>query len=242
MSPSKHDVPDELLSRLLANYQKSEDLIGENGLLKQLTKLLVEKALDAEMTEHLGHEKHDLHHQRHRVGELRIAQADQAPRCAPQQRSADETALSRPAQHQQAVDVAHPRLEGHAQPLYHPVRGSHASAVNRIPVTQNSAHARASWPGSWLWLLFDQALQPRGFGKASSWRVYVAMKLNLPRRGKRRRRIASASPWRFPIRPTAPGRPTSWPMRCGPASINQGVASSGLWTSSITYLLVLQRD
>ena len=41
------------------NYQKPEDLIGENGLLKQLTKLLVEKALDAEMTEHLGHEKHE---------------------------------------------------------------------------------------------------------------------------------------------------------------------------------------
>ena len=59
MSPRKHDVPDELLSRLLANYQKPEDLIGENGLLKQLTKLLVEKALDAEMTEHLGHEKHE---------------------------------------------------------------------------------------------------------------------------------------------------------------------------------------
>ena len=35
MSPRKHDVPDELLSRLLANYQKPEDLIGENGLLKR---------------------------------------------------------------------------------------------------------------------------------------------------------------------------------------------------------------
>ena len=59
MSPRKHEVPDELLSSLLANYKKPEDLIGENGLLKQLTKLLVEKALDAEMTEHLGHEKHE---------------------------------------------------------------------------------------------------------------------------------------------------------------------------------------
>ncbi|HTV84406.1 MAG TPA: hypothetical protein VME63_03325, partial [Dyella sp.] len=46
--------PSELLDSLLANYSKPEDLIGENGLLKQLTKLLVEKALDAEMTEHLG--------------------------------------------------------------------------------------------------------------------------------------------------------------------------------------------
>ncbi|SON75492.1 hypothetical protein XAP412_1090004 [Xanthomonas phaseoli pv. phaseoli] len=50
MSPRTHEVPDELLSSLLLNYTKPEDLIGENGLLKQLTKRLVERALDAEMT------------------------------------------------------------------------------------------------------------------------------------------------------------------------------------------------
>lgn len=59
MSPRKHDVPNELLSSLLTNYKKPEDLIGENGLLQQLTKMMVEKALDAEMTEHLGHERHE---------------------------------------------------------------------------------------------------------------------------------------------------------------------------------------
>jgi len=59
MTTRKHEVPEELLSNLLANYQKPEDLIGENGLLKQLTKLLVERALDVEMTEHLGHDKHE---------------------------------------------------------------------------------------------------------------------------------------------------------------------------------------
>ena len=37
MSTKKHEVPEELLSGLLANYKKPEDLIGENGLLKQLT-------------------------------------------------------------------------------------------------------------------------------------------------------------------------------------------------------------
>lgn len=37
MTPKKHDVFQELLSSLLANYKKPEDLIGENGLLKQLT-------------------------------------------------------------------------------------------------------------------------------------------------------------------------------------------------------------
>jgi len=43
----------------MKNYKKPEDLIGENGLLKQLTKALVERAMKAEMTEHLGFEKHD---------------------------------------------------------------------------------------------------------------------------------------------------------------------------------------
>ncbi|CAN4277501.1 IS256 family transposase [Pseudoxanthomonas sp. LjRoot125] len=59
MTTRKHEVPEELLASLMANYKKPEDLIGENGLLKQLTKLLVERALEAEMAEHLGHEKHD---------------------------------------------------------------------------------------------------------------------------------------------------------------------------------------
>ena len=48
-------VSNELIDQLLAGYKKPEDLIGENGLLKQLTKRLVERALEAEMTEHLGH-------------------------------------------------------------------------------------------------------------------------------------------------------------------------------------------
>lgn len=47
----------KLADSLLINYKKPEDLIGENGLLKQLTKMLVERALEAEMTEHLGHGK-----------------------------------------------------------------------------------------------------------------------------------------------------------------------------------------
>ena len=47
----------KLADSLLANYQKPEDLIGENGLLKQLTKMLVERALESEMSEHLGHGK-----------------------------------------------------------------------------------------------------------------------------------------------------------------------------------------
>lgn len=48
-------VSNELIDSLLADYKKPEDLIGENGLLKQLTKRLVERALQAEMAQHLGH-------------------------------------------------------------------------------------------------------------------------------------------------------------------------------------------
>lgn len=52
-------VTNELIDSLLADYKKPEDLIGENGLLKLLTKKLVERALQAEMAEHLGHAKND---------------------------------------------------------------------------------------------------------------------------------------------------------------------------------------
>ena len=44
MNAKKHEVPEALLINLLADYKKPEDLIGENGLLKQLAKLLVERA------------------------------------------------------------------------------------------------------------------------------------------------------------------------------------------------------
>lgn len=49
----------ELIDSLLADYKKPEDLIGEHGLLKQLTRKLVERALEAEMAEHLGHARNE---------------------------------------------------------------------------------------------------------------------------------------------------------------------------------------
>ena len=38
---------DDLLDKLIEGYQKPEDLIGENGLLKQLTKKLIERAMSS---------------------------------------------------------------------------------------------------------------------------------------------------------------------------------------------------
>ncbi|MFG3594296.1 transposase [Bradyrhizobium sp. RDI18] len=49
----------ELLDQLLANYEKPEDLTGTDGLFKQLKKALIERALGAELSDHLGYEKGD---------------------------------------------------------------------------------------------------------------------------------------------------------------------------------------
>jgi putative transposase len=53
------EMDKELIDKLLADYKGPEDLIGEQGLLKQLTKALIERAMQAELTHHLGYEKHD---------------------------------------------------------------------------------------------------------------------------------------------------------------------------------------
>ena len=52
-------IDNELIDNLLKDYKKPEDIIGENGLLKQLTKQLLERAMAAELTDHVGYEKHD---------------------------------------------------------------------------------------------------------------------------------------------------------------------------------------
>ena len=56
---TKTAIPLELLDQLLSNYTKPEDLTGEDGLFKQLKKALIERALGAELSEHLGYEKGD---------------------------------------------------------------------------------------------------------------------------------------------------------------------------------------
>ena len=50
-------IDEKLLDELMKEYKSPEDLLGENGLLKQLTKALLEKALQGEMTHHLGYPK-----------------------------------------------------------------------------------------------------------------------------------------------------------------------------------------
>jgi putative transposase len=54
----KRQIPNDLVDELLKDYKEPGDLLGPDGLLKQLTGALVERALNGEMTAHLGYEKH----------------------------------------------------------------------------------------------------------------------------------------------------------------------------------------
>jgi putative transposase len=47
----------ELIEELLKDYRNPEDLMGEGGIFKQLTKALIERCLNAELETHLAEEK-----------------------------------------------------------------------------------------------------------------------------------------------------------------------------------------
>jgi putative transposase len=51
-------LSDEVIDGLLAGARSEEEIVGPGGVLAQLTKRLVERALSAELTEHLGYEPH----------------------------------------------------------------------------------------------------------------------------------------------------------------------------------------
>ena len=53
-------IRDEIIEELLQGYSSPQDLLGEEGLFKELKKRLLERALGAELSEHLiGYEKGD---------------------------------------------------------------------------------------------------------------------------------------------------------------------------------------
>ncbi|MGW0087156.1 IS256 family transposase [Streptomyces sp. NPDC003393] len=57
--PAK-EVADQLIDELVGRAQaEGRQLTGEGGLLQQLTKRLLESALEGEITDHLGYDKHD---------------------------------------------------------------------------------------------------------------------------------------------------------------------------------------
>lgn len=55
----KKSKQDALIDELLEEVEDPKDILGKNGLLKQLTKRLVERTLEAELSDHLGYEPHE---------------------------------------------------------------------------------------------------------------------------------------------------------------------------------------
>jgi len=51
-------LPDGLIDELLAGARTEEEIAGPGGLLSQLTKRLVERAMEVELTDHLGYQPH----------------------------------------------------------------------------------------------------------------------------------------------------------------------------------------
>jgi putative transposase len=56
--PGGGRISDEMIDELLAGASTEEEIVGPGGLLAQLTKRLVERAMDAELTDYLGYEPH----------------------------------------------------------------------------------------------------------------------------------------------------------------------------------------
>jgi putative transposase len=54
----RDQLGDELIDELLAGARTEEEIVGPGGLLADLTRRLVERAMSAELTEHLGYEPH----------------------------------------------------------------------------------------------------------------------------------------------------------------------------------------
>ena len=61
LEPVPDDVDQQRLAeqRLAQAKEQGVELVGPNGLLNQLTKKVLETALESEMSEHLGYDKHD---------------------------------------------------------------------------------------------------------------------------------------------------------------------------------------
>ena len=54
----RRKLPDEIVDELLAGARTEEEIVGPGGLLSQLTKRLVERAMEVELTDHVGYERH----------------------------------------------------------------------------------------------------------------------------------------------------------------------------------------
>ena len=56
--PDGERISDEVIDELLAGASTEEEIAGPGGLLARLTKRLVERAMEVELTDYLGYEPH----------------------------------------------------------------------------------------------------------------------------------------------------------------------------------------
>ncbi len=56
--PSDRRISDEVIDELLAGASTEEEIAGPGGLLAELTKRLIERAMEVELTDHVGYEPH----------------------------------------------------------------------------------------------------------------------------------------------------------------------------------------
>jgi putative transposase len=54
----RKQLPDDVVDALLAGASTEEEIVGPGGVLSQLTKRLVERALEVEITDHVGYARH----------------------------------------------------------------------------------------------------------------------------------------------------------------------------------------
>lgn len=72
-----------LVDELIKDCKTPEDFFGENDLIKSFVKSIMESALNAELTTHLGYEKHDT--LGHNTGNSRLRHEVALKSCSPTQ-------------------------------------------------------------------------------------------------------------------------------------------------------------
>ena len=60
MAKAQSGIDPKIIDELLKSYEKPADLLGDGGIVDQLAKALIERALQGELTHHLGYEKHSV--------------------------------------------------------------------------------------------------------------------------------------------------------------------------------------
>jgi hypothetical protein len=113
-------LPDEAIDALLGGARSEEEIVGLGGLLARLTKRLVERAMEADLTDHLGFEAHQEPPMR---ATLPVAGGPTAVRRSADARAADDAhgrceaaARAHPATRRRARQASHRRAEREHRP------------------------------------------------------------------------------------------------------------------------------